>query len=294
MGPVNYNLPLAFAQLALYLDPDFDDALRFAGSILNVYGDHESAIATLSRITPSSPYFEQAQIDKAAALTALDRHEEAIAVLRNAARRDETAVEASMALANLLAIRERHEEAVEVLGPVIARLPETPDDDAWRYFITRAASLLALDEWPRAEQDLIRAVEIAPDEPTALNYLGYSWAERGENLEEAFALIEKAVSLRPSSGAIIDSLGWAHYQLGEYDIAVGHLEQAASLEPGDPVITDHLGDVYWRLGRKTEARFQWTRVLELEPDETLEAAVQRKLSDGLPEKAADRNKDADE
>lgn len=294
VGPVNYNLPLAFAQLALYLDPDFDDALRFAGSILNVYGDHESAIATLSRIAPTSPYFEQAQIDKAAALTALDRHEEAIAVLRNAARRDEAAVEASMALANLLASRDRHEEAVAVLDPVIAGLPQKPDDDAWRYFITRAASFLALDEWPLAEQDLKRAVEIAPDEPTALNYLGYSWAERGENLEEAFALIEKAVSLRPSSGAIIDSLGWAHYQLGEYDIAVGHLEQAASLEPGDPVITDHLGDVYWRLGRKTEARFQWERVLELEPDEALEAAVRRKLGEGLPEKAADQDKDADE
>ena len=175
---------------------------------------------------------------------------------------------------------------MEALGPLIAQLPEEPDDDVWRYYIARAASLLQLDEWPRAEADLKRAVEIAPEEPTALNYLGYSWAERGENLEEAFSLIEKAVSLQPDSGAIIDSLGWAHYQLGDYDEAVGHLEQAAALEPGDPVITDHLGDVYWRLGRKTEARFQWTRVLELEPDEKLQAAVERKLEEGLPAKGS--------
>ena len=286
VGTLNYNLPLALTQMALYLDPDFEDALRFAGSILNVYGDNESAIAVLSRIDPSSPYYEQARIDTAAALRALDREEEAIALLRDAAARDETALEVRWALGNILAAEDRHAEAVEALGPLIAQLPEEPDDDVWRYYIARAASLLQLDEWPRAEADLKRAVEIAPEEPTALNYLGYSWAERGENLEEAFSLIEKAVSLQPDSGAIIDSLGWAHYQLGDYDEAVGHLEQAAALEPGDPVITDHLGDVYWRLGRKTEARFQWTRVLELEPDEKLQAAVERKLEEGLPAKGS--------
>ena len=92
-----------------------------------------------------------------------------------------------------------------------------------RFYLARAASLLERDEWERAETDLKRAVEIAPEQPAALNYLGYSWAERGVNLEEAFELIEKAVSLQPNSGAIIDSLGWARYQLGDYEEAVGHL-----------------------------------------------------------------------
>ena len=281
IGPVNYNLPLALVQLSLYLDPDFDDAVRFTGWILNAYGEHEKSLAMLDRLQPSSPYYEQAQIDRASALAALEREDEAIALLRAAMRREPSALEAGAALGNLLASRERHEEAVAALDEVIARLPETPDRDAWRYYITRAASLLALDAWPRAEEDLKIAVEIAPEEPTALNYLGYSWAERGLNLDEAFALIEKAVSLRPSSGAIIDSLGWAHYQLGNYEDAVGHLEQAASLEPADPIITDHLGDVYWRLGRETEARFQWRHVLELDPDDDLKAYVLRKLETGL-------------
>ena len=281
IGPVNYNLPLALVQLSLYLDPDFDDAVRFTGWILNAYGEHEKSLAMLDRLQPSSPYYEQAQIDRASALAALEREDEAIALLRAAMRREPSALEAGAALGNLLASRDRHEEAVAALDEVIARLPETPDRDAWRYYITRAASLLALDAWPRAEEDLKIAVEIAPEEPTALNYLGYSWAERGLNLDEAFALIEKAVSLRPSSGAIIDSLGWAHYQLGNYEDAVGHLEQAASLEPADPIITDHLGDVYWRLGRETEARFQWRHVLELDPDDDLKASVLRKLETGL-------------
>ncbi|MBT8472723.1 MAG: tetratricopeptide repeat protein, partial [Marinicaulis sp.] len=129
--------------------------------------------------------------------------------------------------------------------------------------------------------DLEYAVELAPEEATTLNYLGYSWAERGLNLEKAFELIEKAVALEPQSGAIIDSLGWAHYQLGNYDEAIVHLEKAASLEPGDPTITDHLGDIYWQKGRAIEARYQWRRVLELEPDEKTAASVREKIENGL-------------
>ena len=290
VGTLNYNLPLIMTQLALYLDPDFDDALRFGGAILNVYGDHEGAIDMLSRIPSSSAYYEQAQIDIAAGLSALDRDDKAIAVLQSVARRDDKALEARWSLANLYAAEEHYKEAVKTLDELIARLPAAPDSDAWRFYVSRAAALMELDNWPRAEKDLQRAVEIAPEQPTALNYLGYSWAERGEHLKEAFDLIEKAVALQPDSGAIIDSLGWAHYQLGAYDDAVGHLEQAASIEAGDPTITDHLGDVYWRLGRKIEARYQWKRVLELEPNDKVRASVETKLANGL----ADTDDDANE
>ncbi len=282
VGTANYNLPLVLTQLALYLDPSLDDAIRFAGSILNIYRDHDAAIEMLSRIPQSSPYYEQAQIDIANGLAAQNRDEEALAVLRATVRRDGLAAEARLALANLLSANERYSDAILVLNELIEQLPDDPGDDVWRYYLSRAAALLEINEWPRAEADLRRAVEIAPEQPTALNYLGYSWAERGVYLDEAFELIEKAVSLQPDSGAIIDSLGWARYQLGDYEEAVGHLEQAASIEPGDPTITDHLGDVYWRLGRKIEARYQWRRVLELNPGVKLETAVKTKLAEGLP------------
>ena len=283
VGEADYNLSLAMTRLALYLDPAFDDAHRFAGSILNVYGEHEEALTALSMVRTSSPYYEQAQIEIAGAHEAMGDTDKAIASLRSTIRSLPDAVDARLSLAGLLASKERHRDAVSVMDDVIAGLPEDPRPVAWRYYLTRAASLIEFDEWPRAEADLKRAVEIAPEEATALNYLGYSWAERGENLDEAFELIEKAVALDPSSGAIIDSLGWAHYQLGEYKEAVGHLEQAASLEPADPTITDHLGDVYWRLGRTLEARYQWQRVLELDPDGDLAENVRNKIIRGLPE-----------
>jgi tetratricopeptide (TPR) repeat protein len=281
VGDANYNMPLVFAQLALYLDPAFDGARRLTGSILNVYGESDKAIAMLSQIRPSSSYYQQTRIEIAGALNALDRGDEAISMLRKEARREKKSYDVRLALSGLEAARGEHREAVKILDAVIDELAAEPEAGAWRLYLSRAVSLMEMDDWPRAEADLKRAAELAPEEAIALNYLGYSWAERGENLDEAFALIEKAVAIDPSSGAIIDSLGWANYQRGHYEVAVGHLEQAASLEPGDPTVTDHLGDVYWRLERKIEAGYQWRRVLELEPDDDLKAAVEKKLEFGL-------------
>lgn len=276
-----FNLPLALAQLAAYLDPDFADARRLIGSILNIYGDYEAARAALSKIAPSSPQFEHAQIEIATSLEAEGKTDAAIALLQDTLRRDDAAGEARLTIAGLYASDGRHREAVKAADAAIARLGDPPFEDGWRYFVTRAASLIELDRFDEAERDLKRAVEIAPEEPVALNYLGYSWAERGRNLDAAFDLIEKAVALRPQSGAIIDSLGWAHYQRGDFAKALPHLEKAASLEPADPTVTEHLGDVYWRLGRKVEARFQWRRALELDPAESERSVIEKKLTAGL-------------
>jgi tetratricopeptide (TPR) repeat protein len=278
VGQPQFTLPLVLTQLALYLDPDFDAARQLAGSILNLYANFDAARAVFRAIPPSSPYFEQAQIEIASSLAAEERSAEAIALMKAAVRADRSSEEMRLTLAGLYAESGRHADAAAAAGEAIALLGEDPPDDAWRFYIGRAASLIELKRWPEAEADLRRAVEIAPEEPTTLNYLGYSWAERGENLEEAFKLIEKAVALAPNSGAIIDSLGWAHYQLGRYAEALPHLEKAASLEPADPTITDHLGDVYMKLGRTVEAEFQWRRALELKPSESVRTAIEKKLA----------------
>jgi Flp pilus assembly protein TadD len=114
-----------------------------------------------------------------------------------------------------------------------------------------------------------------------MNYLGFGWANRRQHLQEAFDLLQKAAALRPRSGPIRDSLGWARYRLGRYDEAVRDLERAVQLSPAEPDINDHLGDAYWQVGRKLEARFQWSRVLTLDPDAELRAAAEAKLAGGL-------------
>ena len=134
--------------------------------------------------------------------------------------------------------------------------------------------------WPEAETAFKTALSINPDQPYVLNYLGYSWVDRGENLQEALEMIEKAVDLRPNDGYIVDSLGWALYLLEDFNGAVVHLERAVELRPTDPTINDHLGDAYWMVGRRAEARFQWQRALTFEPEPELEQSIRSKLNPG--------------
>jgi Flp pilus assembly protein TadD len=145
----------------------------------------------------------------------------------------------------------------------------------------RAVALEQAGRWPEAERDLQAALKVNPDEPELLNFLGYSWIDRNERLAEALAMVEKAVAARPQSGAMLDSLGWAYFRLGDYKAAVEKLEAAVELEPGDPDVNGHLGDAYWKVGRFIEARFQWRRVLSLEPTDKQKVESEEKLKNGL-------------
>ena len=143
-----------------------------------------------------------------------------------------------------------------------------------------------MKNWDAAEADFRAALEIDPEQPQVLNYLGYSLVERQEKLDEALSMIERAVEARPESGYIIDSLGWVLYRMGRYEDAVSHMERAVELMPVDPVVNDHLGDVYWAVGRKLEAEFQWRRALSfVDPEDTDAEAkpdrIRRKLDVGL-------------
>ena len=159
---------------------------------------------------------------------------------------------------------------------------KTPTSANWNIFYQRGIAYERLKEWPKAEPNFRKALELLPDQPQVLNYLGYSWVDMNMNLKEGLAMIQKAVDLRPSDGYIVDSLGWAYFRLGRFDDAVREMERAVSLKPEDPVLNDHLGDAYWRVGRKLEATFQWNQARDLKPDPDVLAAVQQKLLKGLP------------
>jgi Flp pilus assembly protein TadD len=155
----------------------------------------------------------------------------------------------------------------------------------WSLLYARGIALERSKKWNRAEADFLRALEFEPEQPYVLNYLGYSWVEKGINLKKALAMIRKAVELRPNDGYIVDSLGWGLYQLGKMDEAVRELERAVELRAEDPIINDHLGDAYWQVGRRQEARFQWSRALSLDPDPELIGVIQAKLKKGMAKTA---------
>jgi Flp pilus assembly protein TadD len=242
--------------------------------VLSGAGDAEGARAAYQRPKPGSVAYAAAQSKLAWSHQQDGDPETALRVAQAAALSgDETA---RLTLADLLRANDRHAEAVEILSTLIA---EKPDD--WRLLYARGVSYERMKDWPKAEADLLAALKLEPDDPELLNYLGYSWIDRGERLAEALAMVEKAVATNPKSGAMVDSLGWAHYRLGDYKKAVETLERAVELEAGDPEINNHLGDAYWRVGRRDEAMFQWRRVLTLDPDERIKADAEAKLASGL-------------
>jgi tetratricopeptide (TPR) repeat protein len=271
---------LAALTLSLMLDPAFDGARLALAQQQSSLGHIESARAALARIPPESPYAGSSRAMEAWIL--LDAGDEDGALTLARANAENGDAHAKRTLADMYRNLERYAEA----EPIYSELIQVQPGD-WRLYFARGAARERLSRWPEAEADLRRALELSPDQPAVLNYLGYSWVDRGERLQEGLALIERAVELRPRSGVILDSLGWAHYRLGDYARAVELLEQAVEFEPAHPTLNDHLGDAYWRLGRRIEARFQWERALTLEPDAP--DTIREKLQNGLPLEPAARS-----
>jgi len=276
-GERQSQFALAYLRLALRLDPGRDEAWVLVGDLLNQGEDPQGAIEAYGHVPPGSPHYASAQSKIAWAWNDLGDKAKALEVARSAAAAPGDR-DAQLALADLLRAGGQWNESVAVLDKVIERESGAPD---WRVLYLRAVSLEQAKRWPEAERDLRAALKINPDEPELLNFLGYSWIDRNEHLADALAMVQKAVAARPQSGAMLDSLGWAYYRLGDYKAAVEKLEGAVVLEPGDPDVNGHLGDAYWRVGRKTEAQFQWRRVLSLEPDDKQKAESEAKLKNGL-------------
>jgi tetratricopeptide (TPR) repeat protein len=281
------QIALAYLRLLLRLDPDRSDAWVMVGDLMSAGGDVASARDAYGHARPGTPEYIAAQGKLAWTYEEADDHETALRIARAAAAGGDP--DARLTLADLLRANERYDESSALLSELIKQSP-TPD---WRLYFGRAVSLEKLGRWNEAEADLQHALKLRPDEPELLNYLGYSWIDRGVRLKEAMAMVQKAVDANPRSGAMVDSLGWAYFKLGDYKSAVDKLEQAVELDAGDPEVNDHLGDAYWKVGRKDEALFQWRRVLTLKPDDKLRTAVAGKIAsplgpDGPPPKMADK------
>ncbi len=264
--------------LALALDPDLHVARSLWGQSLDNAGRRREAIAILSRIPDSSEFYATARGQMAWALRREDRNQESLAIAADAlAHSPDRGLK--IQLADLYRSLDRNADAERLLTEII-------DDDAkagrqdWRIVYARGAAREQTGRWPDAETDLKTALALQPANASILNYLGYAYIDRGLNYEAALDMIRRAVELEPQSGYIVDSLGWAHYRMGRYELATRFLERAVELSPGEALLNDHLGDAYWQVGRKTEARFQWLRVLKLDPSGEAQERIDAKMQSG--------------
>jgi tetratricopeptide (TPR) repeat protein len=269
-----------YLQLAIYLDPDHPLALLSLADLYENLKKPELAIEAYSRVPANSPLKRNAEIQMGLNLESLERSEEAKKQLDQLVAQRPDDLEAIVALGNVLRSRKQWKEAADVYSKAIDRIAE-PARQHWTLFYFRGICLERAKDWPRAEKDLEKALELYPEQPQVLNYLGYSWVDQGLYLDKAVKMIRRAVELRPNDGYIVDSLGWAHYRLGHYDESTAELERAIELKPEDPVINDHLGDSYWRVGRELEARFQWTHARDNKPEPEDLSKIEEKLKSGL-------------
>ncbi|MEQ1888088.1 MAG: tetratricopeptide repeat protein [Alphaproteobacteria bacterium] len=274
------TLPLIYLRLAVYINPAFEEASLLLAGVLESLTRFEDAIAIYSGLPESSAQYETARIQIALNEDRAGRTDAGIENLRQyAAKYPDRADRALLSLADLLRTRERYAEAIPVYDQIISTMGAIKPQH-WQMLYARGITLERAGNWALAERDLLRALELQPDQPNVLNYLAYSWIDKGLNMERAKTMIESAAQQLPDDGAIIDSLGWSQYRTGDFSTAVETLENAVNLMPQDVVINDHLGDAYWQVGRRLEAQFQWNRALSFDPAPDVKRDIEKKLQSG--------------
>lgn len=271
------ELGLTYLRLALRLDPKLAQAWLLVGDAMTAAGDKETARDAYGHVAATAPEFTTARGRLALLLRSEEDKAGALSLARETARAAPDDPQALLVLGELLRDGEQYAEAATTFDRLITLGGAGAD---WRLYYLRGASRERSGDWPGAQADLQRALQMKPDQPEVLNYLGYAWADRGEHLPQALAMLQKATELQPDSGAIVDSLGWARYRLRDYPAAVRDLEKAVGLDAADPEVNLHLGDAYWRTGRRLEAQYQWKRVLTLQADARIKALAQARLTDG--------------
>jgi tetratricopeptide (TPR) repeat protein len=270
-----------YLQISHALDPKSADTLILLGGIAEKLEQPERAIEFYSKVPEDSPMRRISELQLGVTLSDTGKIDEAKRHLKELIDSDPSDLRSYIAYGSVLseskdykAMAENYDKAVEVIGS----LPKPSD---WSIFFQRGIAYERLKQWDKSEPNFRKALELNPEQPQVLNYLGYSLVDMNLNLDEGLNMIKKAVDAKPDDGYIVDSLGWAYFRMGKFDDSVTELERAVQLRAGDATINDHLGDAYWRVGRKLEAVYQWNRALISEGEDINKERVKEKIANGL-------------
>ena len=274
-----------FLRVIQRLDSGFDYNTVTIAQLLDSLDLQHAALAEYMKIN-DGPMLEQVRVSRIWLQFRMEQSEALVDEAR-ALVQDDPTLSRRLLLADMLRVTERCGEAIPIYADVSARAEAERGQADWRFVFYHAACVEIAQDWDAAAPLFERALELAPNEPMLLNHLGYNLIVEGEQIERGLEMVERAVSLEPSNGAIVDSLGWGHFKLGHLDDAIYWLERAVTLSPDSGTNNWHLGDAYAAAGRTLEAEFQWRRSLELDLDGDERALVERRLELGLDAGPAD-------
>lgn len=281
-----------YASMVRMLMPQYPFSALLLGDVAAFHEQHAKAISFYDSVAKDSPVYWMSRLRVAEVHESLGRPDRAEALLTELAKSPENRQQALTALGDLYRREGRFDRALAAYDAALADVGQLTEEH-WAIVYARGMSLERLNDWSRAEKDLLLALKFQPENPMILNFIGYSWVDKGVHLDRALELLSRAVALSPDDGYILDSYGWAFYRTGRYDEAVKWLERSVARVPDDPVILDHLGDAYWRDGRESEAKFKWKRARDISTDASFKSLVEGKIRRGMePAPVATAHKEA--
>ena len=279
----NYVTSNFYLNLAKYLNPDFISfevlhAENF--SIINKYEEAKKIYNEIQKHGSSYSWYASKQI--ASILTKEEKKKEAVIFLEKTFQKIKNPTTYEIFdYAEFLKNNEKYKESIKYYSNVINKI-DKKHALYGQVLDGRGIAYERTNQWNKAEKDLLNSLSVSPDDAYVINYLAYSWIEKGINIEKSLNMLKKANALRPNDGYIIDSLGWALFKLKNYEEAKKYLQLAVRFMASDPVINDHYADSLWMNNNSLQARYYWNYVLKLEKtEEKLKKEIELKLLFGL-------------
>lgn len=275
-----YESAQIYGYLVELLEPASPLSSLVLGDVAGINDNLEEAIARYARVEKTAPLYWLSQMRIAQAYESSGSTEKSIDMLTSLAAAKSSRLSAQVALGDIYRRQKKFDKAVDLYTEALSSVEHVAPEH-WPIVYARGVSQERLQNWDKAEQDLLLALRFQPNNANILNFIAYSWADKDINLEKALEYIKRAAALQPNDGYILDSYGWTLFKLRRYEEAALWLEQAAELTPDDPTILDHLGDAYWQSGRKTEARYQWQRASSNSEDPLFKKVADLKMQNGI-------------
>ena len=279
----NYQKSNFYLNISYYLNPKFKFNLSLLAENHYVSKDYTKTLKILEFFNKKDEFYYWFKLKKEAQIISkkqnIDKSLDFINL--NFKKIKNPSIKIVFDIANFNKNAKRYKVAIKYYDKIISKI----DINSQLYadiLYRRGGSYERLADYANSDKDLLKSLEVNPDDSYVLNYLAYSWLERKYKMDLSLQMLEKAYAKTSNDPYIIDSIGWAYYLINDYIKAENFIKRAVELMPEDPIVNDHYGDILWKLDRKIQARYFWKNVLNLEEtDDEMKKSIKKKLKEGL-------------
>ena len=281
----NFNRSNFYLNVSIFLNPKFKFNLSLMSENYYLNGNYDKSIKVLNKFDTSHNIYHWYKIKKKTDILFKEKGTRlAFAYLDSNFRKiKKPSVKIIFDMANLSKNFKKYKIAINYYNEVLKNINSESKIYA-NVLYRRGASYERIKEFYKSDLDLIKSLEINPDDAYVLNYLAYSWLERDYKIKKAIIMLDKAYQIKSNDPFILDSVGWAYYLINDLNKAEKFLRRAIQLMPDDPIVNDHYGDILWKMNRKIEAKYYWQSVLSFEDtEEKMKKNINNKILRGLEE-----------